>query len=292
MMKKRSVEAVLAPPAPHMVGDGFRVHNFFPGGYRMAQDRLSPFFLLDYNAPVDFSAREHPRGVGVHPHRGFETVTFAFKGAVAHHDSAGHSGVIGEGDVQWMTAGSGVLHKEYHEASYSRRGGPFHMAQLWVNLAAKHKMAPPRYQAIRAADMAVVQMPDGRSEARVIAGMLFGVTGPARTWSPVIASVLRVAAAGEAAFALPPAFNSMVLVIEGAATVNGSDAPADHLVIFRNDGEQVDVRSENGATLLVLSGEPLNEPIAAYGPFVMNTYDEIKQAYADVAAGKFGVLEE
>ncbi len=291
-MTKRSVEAVLAPPAPHMVGDGFRVSNFFPQGYNMAQDRMSPFFLLDYGPPVDFSARVEPRGVGVHPHRGFETVTFGFKGKVAHHDSAGHSGVIGEGDVQWMTAGSGVLHKEYHEKEFSKTGGPFHMAQLWVNLPAKHKMEAPRYQAIKAADMAVVALPDGRSEARVIAGDLFGVTGPARTWSPIIASVVRIGAGGEATFSLPQSFNSVALLVEGSAVVNDSDAPTDHLVVFRNDGEGVNVTSSTGATLLVLSGEPLNEPIAAYGPFVMNTYDEIKQAFADVAAGKFGVLED
>ena len=291
-MTKRRVEAVLAPPAPHMVGDGFRVSNFFPQGYTIPQDRLSLFFLLDYNTPVDFSPREHPRGVGVHPHRGFETVTFAFKGKVAHHDSAGHSGVIGEGDVQWMTAGSGVLHKEYHEQEFSRTGGPFHMAQLWVNLPAKHKMEAPRYQPIKASDLAVVQLPDGKSEARVIAGALFGVKGPAKTWSPIIATVLRIGAGGEAVFHLPKNFNSMALLVEGSALVNGSDAPTDHLVVFRNDGEGVNVTSLKGATLLVLSGEPLNEPIAAYGPFLMNTHDEIKQAFADVAAGKFGVLED
>ena len=291
-MTKRTVEAVLTPPAPHMVGDGFRVSNFFPQGYNMPQDRLSPFFLLDYGPPVDFSPREQPRGVGVHPHRGFETVTFGFKGRVAHHDSAGHSGVIGEGDVQWMTAGSGVLHKEYHEQEFSKKGGPFHMAQLWVNLPAKHKMEAPRYQPIKASDMAVVQLPDGKSEVRVIAGELFGVVGPARTWSPIIASVLRIGAGGEADFSLPRDFNSVALVVEGSAFVNGSDAPTDHLVVFRNDGEGVNVTSTNGATLLVLSGEPLNEPIAAYGPFVMNSSDEIKQAFADVAAGKFGLLED
>ncbi len=303
-MTKRSVEAVLAPPAPHMVGDGFRVSNFFPQGYNMAQDRLSPFFLLDYGPSVDFSPREEPRGVGVHPHRGFETVTFGFKGRVAHHDSAGHSGVIGEGDVQWMTAGSGVLHKEYHEQEFSRTGGPFQMAQLWVNLPAKHKMEAPRYQAIKASDMAVVQLPEGapspkrlgrvgdKSEARVIAGELFGVKGPAKTWSPIIAAVLRIGAGGEAAFNLPKDFNSVALVVEGSAQVNGSNAPTDHLVVFRNDGEGVSVTSTTGVTLLVLSGEPLNESIAAYGPFVMNTYDEIKQAFADMAAGKFGVLED
>ncbi len=291
-MTKRSVEAVLAPPATHMVGDGFRVSNFFPQGYNMPQQRLSPFFLLDYNSPMDFSPREHPRGVGVHPHRGFETVTFAFKGRVAHHDSAGHSGVIGEGDVQWMTAGSGVLHKEYHEREFSRSGGAFHMAQLWVNLPAKHKMEAPRYQAITRDAMTHVDLSDGKSEARVIAGELFGAKGPAKTWSPIIAAVVRIAPGGEADFVLPSGFNSAILLVEGTAIVNESDAPVDHLVVLRNDGEEVHAASIDGATLLVLSGEPLNEPIAAYGPFLMNTYDEIKQAFADVAAGKFGVLEE
>ena len=197
-MTKRTVEAVLAPPAPHMVGDCFRVSNFFPQGYNMPQDRLSPFFLLDYNTPVDFSPREQPRGVGVHPHRGFETVTFAFKGKVAHHDSAGHSGVIGEGDVQWMTAGSGVLHKEYHEQEFSKIGGAFHMVQLWVNLPAKHKMEAPRYQPITKEDMTLVKLPDGKSEARIVTGELFDAQGPGKTWSPIIAAVVRIGQGGEA----------------------------------------------------------------------------------------------
>ncbi|MEO8066354.1 MAG: pirin family protein [Flavobacteriales bacterium] len=291
-MTKRSVEAVLAPPAPHMVGDGFRVSNFFPQGYSMSKQRLSPFFLLDYGPPIDFSAREEPRGVGVHPHRGFETVTFGFKGRVAHHDSAGHSGVIGEGDVQWMTAGSGVLHKEYHEKEFSRTGGPFHMAQLWVNLPAKHKMEAPRYQPIKRADMSHVQLADGVSEARVIAGELFGVKGPAKTWSPIIAAVVNIGAGGAVDLDLPADHNSMALVVEGAANINDNEAPTDHLVVFRNDGEGVHAESVSGATLLVLSGAPLNEPIAAYGPFLMNTYDEVEQAFKDVAAGKFGVLED
>lgn len=291
-MTKRSVEAVLPPPAPHMVGDGFRVSNFFPQGYNMAQDRLSPFFLLDYNTPVDFSPREQPRGVGVHPHRGFETVTIAFKGRVAHHDSAGHSGVIGEGDVQWMTAGSGVLHKEYHEEEFSRTGGTFHMAQLWVNLPKKHKMEAPRYQPITKADMATVQLPDGKGDARIIAGELFGAKGPAKTWSPIIAAVVNIGAGGQADFQLPKDFNSAILVVEGNASVNGSDAPTNNLVVLRNDGDAVNATSTTGATLLVLSGEPLNEPIAAYGPFLMNTVEELQQAFKDVAAGKFGVLED
>ena len=291
-MTKRSVEAVLAPPRTHMVGDGFKVSNFFPSGYNIPQDRLSPFFLLDYNAPVEFSPREEPRGVGVHPHRGFETVTFAFKGKVAHHDSAGNSGIIGEGDVQWMTAASGVLHKEYHEKEFSRTGGTFHMAQLWVNLPAKHKMEAPRYQAIKAGDMPEVQLPDGRSTAHILAGEAFGAKGPAKTWSPIIAAVIKLGAGGRADFELPAGSNSTILVVEGDTVINGAAAPVDNLVILANDGTGVEATSANGAKLLVLSGEPLNEPIAAYGPFVMNTVEEIRQAMLDVQAGKFGVLED
>lgn len=291
-MTKRSVEAVLAPPRTHMVGDGFKVSNFFPSGYNIPQDRLSPFFLLDYNAPVEFSPREEPRGVGVHPHRGFETVTFAFKGKVAHHDSAGNSGIIGEGDVQWMTAASGVLHKEYHEKEFSRTGGTFHMAQLWVNLPAKHKMEAPRYQAIKAGDMPEVQLPDGRSTAHILAGEAFGAKGPAKTWSPIIAAVIKLGAGGRADFELPAGSNSTILVVEGDTVINGTAAPVDNLVILANDGTGVEATSANGAKLLVLSGEPLNEPIAAYGPFVMNTVEEIRQAMVDVQTGKFGVLEE
>ena len=167
-MTKRTVEAVLPPPAPHMVGDGFRVSNFFPSGYNMAQDRLSPFFMLDYNAPVDFGPREEPRGVGVHPHRGFETVTFAFQGSVAHHDSAGHSGVINAGDVQWMTAGAGILHKEFQTEAFAQAGGVQHMLQLWINLPAKDKGHPARYQSLTKENIPVKK--EGASTIRVLAG--------------------------------------------------------------------------------------------------------------------------
>ncbi|RYF93927.1 MAG: pirin family protein, partial [Chitinophagaceae bacterium] len=158
MASLRKITGVLDPPAPHMVGDGFRVHNFFPGGHKID---MSPFFLMDYNSKIEFSARENPRGVGVHPHRGFETVTLAYHGAVAHHDSAGNSGVIYPGDVQWMTAASGILHKEYHDAAYSREGGPFQMVQLWVNLPAAHKMSAPKYQSVTQEKMGIYVIPDG-----------------------------------------------------------------------------------------------------------------------------------
>lgn len=291
-MKIKSIQQVLAPLPPHMVGDGFRVHNFFPGGYDMGQKRMSPFFLLDYNSKIDFAPRDTPRGVGVHPHRGFETVTIAYHGKVAHHDSTGNSGVIGEGDVQWMTAGSGVLHKEYHEEGYSKKGGPFQMVQLWVNLPAKNKMSAPGYQAITRDQMGRYSLPDNGGEVEVIAGEFNGVKGPASTFSPIQMYNIRIKKGASLSFDLPEKYNTGMLVIEGQAKINDSDAPADHFVLFKNDGEIISVRAEEDSVLLVLSGEPIDEPIAAYGPFLMNTHEELVQAYDDFHKGKFGKLED
>ena len=274
-----------------MVGDGFRVHNFFPNGYRIHR-RMSPFYLLDYNSLVEFPPSDHPRGVGVHPHRGFETVTIAFQGEVAHHDSAGNSGVIGPGDVQWMTAASGVLHKEYHGAELTRTGGPFQMVQLWVNLPAAHKMDPPRYQAIKHEDMGKAPLPNEGGTVHVIAGEYAGVKGPARTFTPIELWDVHLRSGGTMEFALPTTYNAGLLVVEGEAVVNGSVVPTDHFVLFGTAGEQITVGAENGARVLVLAGEPINEPIAQYGPFLMNTHDELQQAFQDLAAGKFGVLED
>lgn len=292
-MKHKTVEQVLAPPPPHMVGDGFRVHNFFPGGYNMGSlSRMSPFFLMDYNAKIDFPPSERPRGVGVHPHRGFETVTIAYHGKVAHHDSAGNSGVIGEGDVQWMTAASGILHKEYHDADYSKTGGPFQMVQLWVNLPAKDKMSPPKYQAITHADMGKYQLPGNGGTVEVIAGEFQGVKGPAFTFTPIQMYNLRLQPGANLSFFLPENYNTCILVVEGSATVNDAAAPADHLVVFKNDGETIDIGTEEDTILLVLSGEPIHEPVMAYGPFLMNTKEELLQAYEDLNQGKFGHLED
>lgn len=285
------IEKVISPPAPHMVGDGFRVHNFFPGA---AGDmaRMSPFFLMDYNAKVEFAPTEHLRGVGVHPHRGFETVTFAYHGSVAHHDSAGNSGVIGEGDVQWMTAASGILHKEYHEQEFSRRGGAFQMVQLWVNLPAKDKMSAPKYQALTKAAMGKYQLPDNKGHVDVVAGEFKGVKGAASTFTPIQAYNLYLQAGANTSFELPEKYNTGLLVLEGAIKVNGQNIGTDHFVLFKNEGTSVEVESTTRATVLVLSGEPINEPIMAYGPFLMNTKQEIIQAYDDVNSGKFGYLEE
>jgi len=185
MKKNKSIEAVLAPPPAHMVGDGFRVHNFFPNSRLIDKKRMSPFFLLDYNSKIEFSPRKDPRGVGVHPHRGFETVTIAYHGRVAHHDSRGNSGIIGEGDVQWMTAASGLLHKEYHESEFSKKGGLFQMVQLWVNLPAKFKMTAPKYQEITHDTMGQYQLPGDKGVVEIIAGEYNGVKGPAFTFTPI-----------------------------------------------------------------------------------------------------------
>jgi quercetin 2,3-dioxygenase len=287
----KSIEAVVPPPPAHMVGDGFRVHNFFPNNL-IGKKRMSPFFLLDYNAKMEFSPREEPRGVGVHPHRGFETVTIAYRGKVAHHDSAGNSGVIGEGDVQWMTAAAGLLHKEYHEKEFSRKGGTFQMVQLWVNLPAQFKMSPPKYQEITNAMMGRYSLPDDKGHVEVIAGELNGIRGAASTFTPMHVYNARLKKDAVLSLDLPSFFNTGILVVEGTAKINDADVPADHFVLFKNDGEQISVTASEDAILLILSGEPIDEPIAQYGPFLMNTYDELDQAIRDVSLGKFGVLED
>jgi len=291
MSNKRSIEAIIAPPPPHMVGDGFRVHGFFPGD-RIDKKRMSPFFLMDYNSKIDFSPSDRPRGVSVHPHRGFETVTIAYHGKVAHHDSAGNSGVIGEGDVQWMTAASGLLHKEYHEKEFSRRGGLFQMVQLWVNLPAKYKMTAPKYQEITQAMMGDYELPGDKGKIEVIAGKYKDVKGPAFTFTPVELYNARLKKGAQVEFNLPDTYNTGLLIVEGSAIINGDAADTDHFVLFKNDGEQIDVEATDDAVILILSGEPINEPIVQYGPFLMNTWEELEQAIEDVNAGKFGVLEE
>jgi redox-sensitive bicupin YhaK (pirin superfamily) len=292
-MKTKSIQQILPPPAPHMVGDGFRVHNFFPGGYNMGLSRMSPFFLLDYNSKIDFPGTDTPRGVGVHPHRGFETVTIAYEGKVAHHDSSGNSGVISQGDVQWMTAASGVLHKEYHEKEFSKKGGLFQMVQLWINLPAKDKMSKPKYQGITNAQMGKYQLPDNKGVLEVIAGEYNGIKGPAYTFTPIQMYNARVKIGAKLMINLPENFNTGILIVEGKVKVNDSeDAPTDNFVLFKNDGETITIEALEDSIFLVLSGEPINEPIVPYGPFLMNTKEEILQAYDDLNKGKFGHLED
>lgn len=292
-MKTRTTEKIIAPPPVHWVGDGFRVHGFIPGTPPLTMARMNPFILLDYNSNYYFAPSETARGVGVHPHRGFETVTIAYKGRIAHHDSAGNGGVIGEGDVQWMTAASGILHKEYHEKEFAAGGGNFHMAQIWVNLPAKDKMSAPKYQPIINDEMGKYHLPADGGIIEVIAGLYRGIKGPASTFSPVSVMNARLKAGGEAEFEFPSDYNTSALVIEGGIRVNGSDqASVDHFVLFRNDGEGFTIEALEDSIVLILSGEPFNEPIAAHGPFVMNSREEIYQAYDDFSSGKFGYLED
>lgn len=292
-MKEKEVQQVLPPPPAHMVGDGFRVHNFFPNGYDMRPDRMSPFYLLDYNARIDFTPREEPRGVGVHPHRGFETVTIAYRGKVQHHDSRGNKGVISPGDIQWMTAGAGILHKEYHESEFSKKGGPFQVVQLWVNLPAKDKMTPPKYQTITNERIPKYILPEQAGVVEVIAGEYEGTKGVATTFTEIEMYNIRLNPGARIQFSLPEEYNTGILVIEGQVRVNDTDdAPEDYFVLFRNKGERISVSTASGGLLLVLSGKPLREPIMAYGPFLMNTKDEILQAFDDLNAGKFGELED
>lgn len=292
-MKTKNIEIVVAPKEPHFVGDGFRVHNFIPSAYRLDMQRMDPFILLDYNSPFYFPPTDTPRGVSVHPHRGFETVTIAYQGKVAHHDSSGNSGIIGEGDVQWMTAASGILHKEYHEETFSKEGGYFQMAQLWVNLPAKYKMSSPKYQEITKSRINRFQLANHKGEIEVIAGNYKDVEGAASTYSDVNMFNVRLEEGGAADFNFPATHNTALLVIKGEIKVNGDrTVGADHFVLFENDGEQFHIQAKDKSIVLLLSGAPLNEPIVAQGPFVMNSREEIAQAISDYNLGKFGYLED
>ena len=292
-MKKRKIELTTAAPKAHWVGNGFRVHNFIPGIRHLTMERMNPFILLDYISKHYFQPSDSPRVVGVHPHRGFETVTIAYKGKVQHHDSNGGGGIIGEGDVQWMTASSGILHKEYHEKEWSRQGGDFQMVQLWVNLPAKDKMADPKYQAITNSMMGKHILPQNMGEIEIIAGEYKGVKGPAFTFTPMHLYNARLRSGAEVSFSFPEEFNTALLVIEGEINVNDdARVPADHFVLMANDGEEFSLQATEDAVALVLSGLPIREPIAAQGPFVMNTRGELKQAFDDFNNGKFGYLEE
>ena len=291
-MEIKNVEAVIPPNKPHFVGDGFRVHGFIPGKHPLSMKRMSPFLLLDYNAKVNFSPSETPRGVDVHPHRGFETVTIAYKGKVAHHDSSGGGGVISEGDVQWMTAASGILHKEFHEEGYSRKGGDFQMVQLWVNLPAKDKMSEPKYQAIKNEEMTKLELGNNAGTLEIIAGSYGDAIGTATTFTPINLFNTYLNQGADISFSFAESDNTALLVIEGSVTINDTEkAPTDHFVLFTNKGEDFTVRADEDALVLVLSGQPIDEPIASYGPFVMNTDEEIMQAVKDFQNGKFGYLD-
>lgn len=289
-MKK--VVGIHGDPNRHWVGDGFPVRTLF--SYDQLGREVSPFLLLDFGGPAMFEPASKPRGVGQHPHRGFETVTIVYDGEVAHRDSTGRGGIIGPGDVQWMTAGAGILHEEFHSPAYTSSGGPFRMLQLWVNLPARHKMAPPGYQPILAADIPVVELADGAGRARVIAGTFGGVAGPARTFTPVNVWDLRLAAGKSVPLDLPEGHNAILVVLSGSIRDAGAQQSAGEaeIVLLGREGSDVTIVSEEESNILVLSGEPIEEPIAGYGPFVMNSEAEIRTAIEDFRAGRFGQMAD
>lgn len=288
-MKK--IHGIYGAPRGHWVGDGFPVRSLFSYD-RLGADHLSPFLLLDHAGPHDFAPASRPRGVGAHPHRGFETVTLVYKGELEHRDSTGSGGRIGEGDVQWMTAGAGIVHEEFHSSDFTAQGGALEMVQLWVNLPAEHKSAPAAYQTLLDADIPRVALPGRAGELRVIAGKYRGHEGPAHTFSPIEVWDLRLEAGGETTLRVPEGHTTLLVVLEGTVQVNGEAVVRDAgLVCFERQGDEIRLEANNDATLLLLAGAPLGEPVVGYGPFVMNSEAEIHQAFADFQAGKFGRLE-
>lgn len=284
-------ELIAVQPAPetHWVGDGFPVRSMF--GPNSFGGRLSPFLLLDYGGPAVFEPSAERRGVDAHPHKGFETVTIVYQGGIEHRDSKGNSGKIGPGDVQWMTAASGLLHEERHSEEFARAGGPFEMVQLWVNLPAAHKQDPPRYQELLSALIPTVDVPGG--SVRVIAGEFQGVQGAAKTFTPIEVLDIQLDPGSQLEIPLAEEHSAAVLILEGTvALTEGIAAEAAQLAVFDPIGEGISLRASQATRALILSGEPIKEPIAAYGPFVMNTAEEIEAAFEEYRSGKMGRLTE
>ena len=285
----KKVLTVQGSGSNHWVGDGFPVRNLFPSNG--IDEQVNPFLMLDYAGPNYFAPTKKSQGVGEHPHRGFETVTIAYQGSVTHRDSAGNAGTIFPGDVQWMTAASGVLHEEKHERQFAEQGGTFEMVQLWVNLPKTYKMSAPRYQGITKEEIPSVQL--GReSYARILAGELNGVKGAAKTFTPVTLFDLRLKAGDRAEIAIPGGHNTAVVLLKGDVTVDdGTKLSGEaRIAVLSREGEAVALEAQGDSTLLVLGGEPIDEPVASYGPFVMNTREELQQAVQDYRAGKMGHL--
>jgi redox-sensitive bicupin YhaK (pirin superfamily) len=271
----------------HWVGDGFPVRNIF--SYRDIAGKISPFLLMDYAGPTTFPPTSRKLGVGPHPHRGFETVTIVYHGGVSHRDSSGGGGTIGPGDVQWMTAASGLVHEEYHSPEFASTGGDFELIQLWVNLPARDKMAPPAYQAITAGQIPDLALPDGAGRIRIIAGSHAGSRGPARTFTPMHVWDLRLKAGHRVAFTLPEGHSTALFVLRGTIDLgDGHRVGAAELAVMESAGSELVFNVVDDTILLLLNGAPLNEPIVGHGPFVMNTREEIAQAIADFSGNTPG----
>ncbi|MEQ9411829.1 MAG: pirin family protein [Fuerstiella sp.] len=283
----KKIRQIIRNIPQHWVGDGFPVRSLFSysGG-----NEFDPFLLLDYAGPHEFSPDEAKRGVGEHPHRGFETVTILYQGELEHRDSSGGHGTIGPGDVQWMTAASGIVHEEFHSRRFAREGGLLEMVQLWVNLPARDKSSAPKYQDLRNAQFPVVALPNKSGSARVIAGEFMGCSGPAATFTPVNVWDLKLTAGGKTELETPAGHTFLLVVQDGSVSVNNEVVTAVELVQFEREGSAVTLESESTSRVLVLSGEPLGEPVVGQGPFVMNTQDEIRAAVQDYRAGRMGHL--
>ncbi|EPE2826439.1 pirin family protein [Proteus mirabilis] len=289
-MTMRQVKQIYSAPNPHWVGNGFSMSTVF--SYKENAEQYSPFLLMDYAEPTLFKPVTNARGVGTHPHRGFETVTIAYQGEVSHHDSTGHADTIAEGDVQWMTAASGILHKEYHSEKMTKEGGMLEVVQLWVNLPSAYKMAQLRYQALKAQDIPHVQLPNAQGYVRVIAGDYANTSGIAMTYSPLNLWDVRLNHAGTSHYAIPEGHNAMLFVVKGAIHLNNSDIVRQHeIAILDTHGDTLTLVSMGDAIVLILTGEPINEPLVGQGPFVMNTQQELLQAFDDYDNGKFGMMD-
>ena len=286
-MSARRVRQIFEGSAPHVVGDGFPVQTFIPQPGLDAE--IDPFLLLDCAGPKEFPPTDQPRGVDEHPHRGFETVTIVFQGELEHRDSAGNAGSLGPGDVQWMTAASGLVHEEKHARAFAARGGTLEAVQLWVNLPREHKMSPPRYQDIRASEIPAVSVADGRGTIRVIAGSMAAARGPARTVTPVALYDLRLDEDARVTLPLTEGFNTAILVLRGHLTVAGQSVAAREMALL-STGDSVEITAPEAATAVVISGQPIDEPVARHGPFVMNTREELIQAVEDYRSGRMGRL--
>lgn len=289
MANPKTVESILPSPPTHWVGDGFPVSSIFSP--QSVRNRLSPYVLFDYAGPAHFEPADAPRGVDTHPHRGFETVTVVYQGELEHRDSAGNSGSIGPGDVQWMTAASGILHEEKHSGEFTRHGGVLEMAQLWVNLPARFKKTTPKYQELRCDRIPTVELPDGAGRIRVIAGDFNGTRAAASTFSPVLLWDIRLNRGAVLRLSVPVGYSAAVFVRSGSLRVGGTHtAEARQLAILDRGGDGVVIEAAEDSDVLVVGGEPIDEPVVTYGPFVMNTPEEIQAAVRDVQEGKFGRL--
>ncbi|NRB55655.1 MAG: pirin family protein [Salinicola sp.] len=284
----KEITGIYSAPRAHWVGNGFPVRSLFTYD-RLGAHHVTPFLMLDYAGPRDFTPAVKPRGVGAHPHRGFETVTIVYDGEVEHRDSTGNGGIIGPGDVQWMTAGNGIVHEEFHSPAFTERGGRFEVVQLWVNLAAANKSAPPAYQSLKAAEIPRLELAEGAGHLAVIAGEFTGTSGPARTFSPINVWDLRLNRGGFTTLSVPEGHTTLIVVLSGTVQLNGTKIARDaELALFAREGSEIAVEANNDAKLLVLTGEPIDEPVVGYGPFVMNTSEEIEDSMRQFQAGEFG----